>query len=61
MINVHVLEVNDPRRAALEKMMEKQARMESMSEAKQNDSREKMEKADQYYKTGSIAERARMV
>jgi len=45
----------------LKKMMEKQARMESMSEAKQNDSREKMEKADQYYKTGSIAERARMV
>ena len=24
MINVHVLEVNDPRRAAVEKMMEKQ-------------------------------------
>jgi len=45
----------------LKKMMEKQARMESMSEAKQNDSREKMEKADQYYKLGSIAERARMV
>ena len=26
MINVHVLDVNDPRRAALEKMMEKQAK-----------------------------------
>ena len=45
----------------LKKMMEKQARMENMAEARQSDSREKMEKADQYYKTGSIAERARMV
>ena len=45
----------------LKRMMEKQARMDSMLEAKQSQAKEKMEQADQYYKTGSIAERARMV
>ena len=45
----------------LKKMMEKQARLESMQDEKEKNSRERMEKADQYYKTGSIAERAKMV
>ena len=45
----------------LKKMQEKQARLDSMREEKEAASRDKMEKADQYYQLTSIADRAKMV
>ena len=45
----------------LKRMQERQARLESQKEARETASKERVEKADQYYKLESIADRARMV